>query len=906
MNAQTEQTLNKQTGNSFVAPSAPSQPQPEPVPEPEPATNSSSLGASAAGGDDEFDRKDDSAPAATTNGTAGSGGAAPAPAVNWAEQAATLMPGGDAPKPSPSDSTTPANSLPASHLPSIALPTTTTSTTTTTVAPDAAPAPTADAASSRGSAGPKSSLVSAIGSTPATANGSSDSDGFSSILAPPPAGADTASSAPAASGEPAKPKSGYRLPLNSLLSSSVSQPKPNPSATSGERHSTPPTTTSAPPSDNPLAAAMFESVQHYETKGETSAGSGGSGSGGSGGSTSKRPAADDDEFGLDRAVQKLQASSVSVESTSGTAIPPPAVGSTGHNVRSVVIDKLALEEEEFDRANKQKELKSLASKHTTATTSASNPRALDFDEFADVNELIDNANAGASVSGLVVRKKLQPSKAQISATTATAAPTPAAATTATPAGATTTTAGATATPAPAPAPTGPGLQNALFAKLNLPPSHALDKYLNQPTKPTHNSEPVLAPEPAAIVKIGLDPNAKPAATATTTPAPVATATPQTATSSPPAAGADAKSQTKQAETKQPAAQRPAASTAAGTASAGAGDFAPVVASAPPKLDDPDAWDNVTKLREQQLKAEAQTKTDDAKSVGVIKVKVTGIDSVISYDEAVAYLTTKVDLSAYKKKIVRFDFRRLGFFAAAQYKLLGNPSLGKQELEDERDAMFCMALMQLDYKTLEPERMVQSIYRELTGDKLSCPRTGAHWDVIGFQGVDPATDLRGAGLFGLVQWLYMLKTYKPLMLRILRLSKDELQNFPLAVVSFNFTGLALQAVREGKLYSVMRKRGAVLPVVHELYMSLMYTFYLTWKKKRYTIMNFGPLKEYVDIMCTCLFCVDFDFDVCCVVSVVLSSQLGLQACKEPKKLIAFFVANADVKESEEQLEFTQLP
>jgi hypothetical protein len=47
-------------------------------------------------------------------------------------------------------------------------------------------------------------------------------------------------------------------------------------------------------------------------------------------------------------------------------------------------------------------------------------------------------------------------------------------------------------------------------------------------------------------------------------------------------------------------------------------------------------------------------------------------------------------------------------------------------------------------------MVQSIYRELTGDKHACPRTGAHWDVVGFQGNDPATDLRGAGLFGLIQ------------------------------------------------------------------------------------------------------------------------------------------------------------
>jgi hypothetical protein len=70
-----------------------------------------------------------------------------------------------------------------------------------------------------------------------------------------------------------------------------------------------------------------------------------------------------------------------------------------------------------------------------------------------------------------------------------------------------------------------------------------------------------------------------------------------------------------------------------------------------------------------------------------------------------------------------------------------------------------------------------------------------------------------------------------------------QQFPFAVVSFNLTGIALQAVREGKLYSVMRARSSVLEVLHELYMSLFYAFYIAWKKNRFTIMNFGPLKKY---------------------------------------------------------------
>lgn len=35
-----------------------------------------------------------------------------------------------------------------------------------------------------------------------------------------------------------------------------------------------------------------------------------------------------------------------------------------------------------------------------------------------------------------------------------------------------------------------------------------------------------------------------------------------------------------------------------------------------------------------------------------------------------------------------------------------------------------------------------------------PRYGPHWTALGFQGDDPATDLRGAGMLGLLQLFYL--------------------------------------------------------------------------------------------------------------------------------------------------------
>jgi hypothetical protein len=68
------------------------------------------------------------------------------------------------------------------------------------------------------------------------------------------------------------------------------------------------------------------------------------------------------------------------------------------------------------------------------------------------------------------------------------------------------------------------------------------------------------------------------------------------------------------------------------------------------------------------------------------------------------------------------------------------------------------------------------------------------DALGFQGSDPATDLRGGGMLGLLQLLYFVRYYHELALKLYRFSStrdtpDE--NFPFALISFKFTGIALQ-------------------------------------------------------------------------------------------------------------------
>jgi hypothetical protein len=43
---------------------------------------------------------------------------------------------------------------------------------------------------------------------------------------------------------------------------------------------------------------------------------------------------------------------------------------------------------------------------------------------------------------------------------------------------------------------------------------------------------------------------------------------------------------------------------------------------------------------------------------------------------------------------------------------------------------------------------------VAGASQPVPRFGQHWGAVGFQGDDPATDLRGVGMLGLLQLLYL--------------------------------------------------------------------------------------------------------------------------------------------------------
>ncbi|XP_043392464.1 ELMO domain-containing protein 3 isoform X3 [Chelonia mydas] len=210
--------------------------------------------------------------------------------------------------------------------------------------------------------------------------------------------------------------------------------------------------------------------------------------------------------------------------------------------------------------------------------------------------------------------------------------------------------------------------------------------------------------------------------------------------------------------------------------------------------------------------------------------------LIAFNEALQYFQT-ADLSECRKKI-QPTVQRRGLSAVAHF-FFGPPRL-HQQLQGERDLALAIAQCGLDNNEKVHMRILQTIYKKLTGSRFDCPRYGAHWEELGFQGMDPGTDLRGTGLLGLMQILYFVMDSRtlPLARDVFKLSQHESQNFPFCVMSINITRIVIQALREEHLSRECNRRQQVIAVLNDLYVATSLRLYVIWKTQQKTISDSG--------------------------------------------------------------------
>ncbi|KAG1674778.1 ELMO domain-containing protein 3 [Nymphon striatum] len=150
------------------------------------------------------------------------------------------------------------------------------------------------------------------------------------------------------------------------------------------------------------------------------------------------------------------------------------------------------------------------------------------------------------------------------------------------------------------------------------------------------------------------------------------------------------------------------------------------------------------------------------------------------------------------------------------------------LYPSREFIFKLASTTFDEQNPVCLQSLKTIYKKIIGTQINCPRYGDHWSRLGFQvalqGVldakyslisnfkmfsldkgsnDPATDLRGCGMFGLLQILNLCSSANfDICKEIYKLSHHHVQNFPFALVSINISSFVLQALRNNTLNKKM--------------------------------------------------------------------------------------------------------
>ena len=202
----------------------------------------------------------------------------------------------------------------------------------------------------------------------------------------------------------------------------------------------------------------------------------------------------------------------------------------------------------------------------------------------------------------------------------------------------------------------------------------------------------------------------------------------------------------------------------------------------------------------------------------------------------------LDLSKEKRNIVTTCKDDLNFFERLFYSC----SVTKlpPNLLVERDQIFAYAKVSFDDKNPLHFRMLTSIYRKLTNLK-HCVRYGEHWEKIGFQGRDPATDLRGVGMLGLLQILAFISLNSDFIKYVYTYSLDETYHFPLAVALLNITEIMLHTLREGRLHNVILHQKSVVNAVNTFYFAVFFKLFVVYKANKYTESDFGELKKSIE-------------------------------------------------------------
>lgn len=189
----------------------------------------------------------------------------------------------------------------------------------------------------------------------------------------------------------------------------------------------------------------------------------------------------------------------------------------------------------------------------------------------------------------------------------------------------------------------------------------------------------------------------------------------------------------------------------------------------------------------------------------------------------------------KKKIVTEDFSKYNCFKKIMLYCSNKLELNS-DLFDEREKVFCIAKIDLNYADETHVRILQTVYKNLTSEE----GTNFDWESIGFQGNEPKTDLRAAGMFGLLQILYITEKFNEFTREMLTYSRHKSHHFPFVCLLLNFVMITIEAMREGDLIDYCNKSNSVINTMNQFFFGVTHTFFQKYKNEKKNINDIGRM------------------------------------------------------------------
>ncbi|KAI6187896.1 ELMO domain-containing protein [Aphelenchoides besseyi] len=175
------------------------------------------------------------------------------------------------------------------------------------------------------------------------------------------------------------------------------------------------------------------------------------------------------------------------------------------------------------------------------------------------------------------------------------------------------------------------------------------------------------------------------------------------------------------------------------------------------------------------------------------------------------------------------------------KLLCIPHRNPFHSKKSDEKSLVITLSRISYSEEEPIHweLLSSIYGHLNPESEMPARFGDHWLTVGFQGENPATDLRGAGIFGLCQLLYIVSggLDKEFLSRTMITANDNENGFPFAVVGLNVTHMLLKLLKSGKIDRYLNKKTSLIDLLNRVYARSFLEVMQIWWKAKCTICDF---------------------------------------------------------------------